>query len=211
MAVVLPEVDCLFGIPQPAQHHPEIDSGVHTLMVLEQAANLSEAPVVRFAALLHDVGKGLTPEAEWPRHVGHEHRGVRLIESLASRLRIPAEWYELAKAAAAQHLNCHRALELRPATVLKLLASLDALRRPQRFEQFLLVCEADARGRGGHADSPYPQAQFMAGAREAAAGVDSRQVIADCTSDRAIAKSLQRARVAAISEFRTGFLAELGR
>ena len=211
LAVVLPEVDCLFGIPQPAQHHPEIDSGVHTLMVLEQAANLSEAPVVRFAALLHDVGKGLTPEAEWPRHVGHEHRGVRLIESLASRLRIPAEWYELAKAAAAQHLNCHRALELRPATVLKLLASLDALRRPQRFEQFLLVCEADARGRGGHADSPYPQAQFMAGAREAAAGVDSRQVIADCTSDRAIAKSLQRARVAAISEFRTGFLAELGR
>jgi len=207
LAVILPELDRLFGIPQPARYHPEIDTGVHSLMVLQQACRLSPEPEVRFAALLHDVGKGLTPAAEWPRHIGHERRGAELVDTLAQRLRIPGDWQQLARAAAAQHLNCHRALHLRPVTLLKMLSSLDALRRPQRFGRFLLVCEADMRGRAGYEDKPYPQARFMQGARDAAAAVDSRQVVARCRSPKAIPRALRDARVEAISAFQERFAA----
>ena len=205
LAIILPEVDRLFGIPQPAQYHPEIDTGVHSLMVLQQACRLSPAPEVRFAALLHDVGKGLTPAAEWPRHIGHERLGADLVDKLAQRLRIPGDWQQLAMAAAAQHLNCHRALQLRPATLLKMLSSLDALRRPQRFSRFLMVCEADMRGRTGFEDEPYPQARFMQGARDAAAAVDSREVVARCRSPKAIPRALREARVQAITGFQKSF------
>ena len=205
LAIILPEVDRLFGIPQPAQYHPEIDAGVHSLMVLQQACRLSPAPEVRFAALLHDVGKGLTPAAEWPRHIGHERLGADLVDKLAQRLRIPGDWQQLARAAAAQHLNCHRALQLRPATLLKMLSSLDALRRPQRFARFLVVCEADMRGRTGFEDEPYPQARFMQGARDAAAAVDSREVVARCRSPKAIPRALREARVQAITGFQKSF------
>ena len=205
LAIILPEVDRLFGIPQPAQYHPEIDTGVHSLMVLQQACRLSPAPEVRFAALLHDVGKGLTPAAEWPRHIGHERLGADLVDKLAQRLRIPGDWQQLARAAAAQHLNCHRALQLRPATLLKMLSSLDALRRPQRFARFLMVCEADMRGRTGFEDEPYPQARFMQGARDAAAAVDSREVVARCRSPKAIPRALREARVQAITGFQKSF------
>jgi tRNA nucleotidyltransferase (CCA-adding enzyme) len=210
LAIILPEVDRLFGIPQPARHHPEIDTGVHSLMVLQQACRLSPEADVRFAALVHDVGKGLTPVAEWPRHIGHESRGAELVDTLAQRLRIPRDWQQLARAAAAQHLNCHRALQLRPATVLKMLSSLDALRRPQRFARFLVVCEADMRGRTGFEDEPYPQARFMQGARDAAAAVDSRAVVAQCRSDKAIPGALRDARVQAIAAFRKRFAASPG-
>ena len=159
---LLPEVEALFGVPQPAAHHPEIDTGVHILMALQQAAALSADTDVRFAVLLHDLGKGTTPQAEWPRHLRHEQRGVQLVEQVCQRLRAPRRHSELARAVCLYHTLCHRALELRGKTLLKLLTATDALRRPDRFEAFLLACEADARGRLGLEQRDYPQAQLPA-------------------------------------------------
>jgi len=169
---ILPEVDALFGVPQPAQHHPEIDTGVHVLMCLEQAARLSTDPVVRFATLVHDVGKGTTPPRFWPSHHGHEERGVALIAGLCERLRVPARFAALARLVSQYHTHCHRAMQLRPDTVLKLLEALDAFRRPLQLEQFLLACEADARGRTGFEERPYPQADRLRRAFAAASALD---------------------------------------
>ena len=171
LKVVYPEVDALFGVPQPAQWHPEIDTGVHTLMVLEQAVRLSDAPQVRFAALVHDLGKAATPPAEWPGHRGHEERSVALIENLSARLRVPAEYRELAVIVARYHGNVHRAFELRPATILEMLEKADALRRPERFAEALLACEADSRGRAGLEQTAYPQREYLQAARDAAAAI----------------------------------------
>ena len=154
---LFPEVDALFGVPQPPQHHPEIDTGVHTLMVVNQAAEFSPDARVRFAALVHDLGKGATPPEEWPRHIGHEERGVPIIDGLCRRLRVPNEYREIALAVARGHLLCHRAEELRPGSVLELLESIDAFRRPERLEMFLHACEADFRGRAGFEARAYPQ------------------------------------------------------
>jgi tRNA nucleotidyltransferase (CCA-adding enzyme) len=171
LRVVFPELDRLWGVPQPARWHPEIDTGVHVLLVLEAAARLSRLARVRFAALMHDLGKGETPPAEWPKHVGHEVRGVRLVAALADRLRVPNDFRELALLVAHHHGLVHRALELRPATVLELLERLDALRRPGRFAEFLLACEADMRGRTGFEARPYPQADLLRAALETVRGV----------------------------------------
>src|SRR5580700_10181591 len=140
---IYPEIDALFGVPQPAQWHPEIDTGLHTLLVLDQAALLSPEPAVRFAALVHDLGKGTTPQDEWPSHRGHEERSVSLIEALANRLRLPGEYRDLAVIVARYHGIVHRAFELKPATILEFLERADAFRRPERFAQALLACEAD--------------------------------------------------------------------
>ncbi len=172
LAVVFPELDRLFGVPQPPQWHPEVDTGIHVGLVLEAAVRLSAEPRVRFAALVHDVGKGSTPPAEWPRHVGHEVRGALLIAELAERLKVPKEFRELALLVARHHGLCHRALELRAATVLELLEHCDALRRPERFGEFLLACEADMRGRTGFAERGYPQAQYLRAALAAAQAVE---------------------------------------
>ena len=158
---VFPEVDALFGIPQPAKWHPEIDTGVHTLMVLEQAAKLSRDTVVRFAALTHDLGKAHTPKEKLPSHPGHEVASVKLLEELCARMRVPNEFRECATGVARHHGVAHRALELRHTTILDLFDHLDAYRRPARFEQFLLACEADIRGRTGLEDRPYPQADYL--------------------------------------------------
>ncbi|MGP1664637.1 MAG: multifunctional CCA addition/repair protein, partial [Rhodanobacter sp.] len=159
LAVLLPEVDALYGVPQRAEFHPEIDTGVHLEMVLDAAAQLAPRDdVVGFCALTHDLGKALTPADEWPRHINHEHRGVAPLRVLAARLKIPTEHATLAELVCREHLNCHRAFELKPATVLKLLAALDALRRPARLDVFLAACTADARGRLGHIGDAYPQA-----------------------------------------------------
>jgi len=174
LARLLPELDALFGIPQPEQHHPEIDSGVHTLMVLQQAVKLSDAGDVRFAALLHDLGKGVTPAGELPRHIGHEHRGIRLVKAVCQRIKAPNQYRDLALKVCEFHLHSHRAMELRGKTLLKLLRATDALRRPDRFEAFLAACEADARGRKGSEESPYPQADYLRRAREIALGVNAR-------------------------------------
>ena len=171
LAVVYPEIDALFGVPQPAEWHPEIDTGIHTLMVLEQAALLSEDPKVRFAALVHDLGKGTTPPAHWPGHRGHEERSVALIETVAERLRLPAEYRELALIVARFHGNVHRAFELRPKTLLEFMERADAFRRGARFHQALLACEADARGRAGMENKPYPQRRYVEMARDRAAAI----------------------------------------
>ncbi|KZC37892.1 multifunctional CCA tRNA nucleotidyl transferase/2'3'-cyclic phosphodiesterase/2'nucleotidase/phosphatase, partial [Rhodanobacter sp. FW510-R12] len=159
LAVLFPEVDALYGVPQRAEFHPEIDTGVHMELVLDAAARLAPGnDVVGFCALTHDLGKALTPAAELPRHIGHEHRGVAPLRALAARLKVPTEHATLAELVCREHLNVHRALELKPTTVLKLLGALDALRRPARLELFLAACEADQRGRRGHEYDAYPQA-----------------------------------------------------
>lgn len=204
LAVVFPEIDALFGVPQPEKHHPEVDTGVHTLLVLAQAARLSPEPETRFAALVHDLGKGTTPPAEWPRHIGHEARGAERVEALCARLRAPKAYRDLGRLTAGEHTNAHRALELRPTTCHDLLARLDALRRPERFERFLLACEADSRGRPGYEEAPYPQADFLRRARAAAAAVDPRPLAAEGYRGEAMAAALKRARVAAINELAPG-------
>jgi tRNA nucleotidyltransferase (CCA-adding enzyme) len=196
LARVLPEIDRLWGVPQPAHWHPEIDTGVHTLMVVAQAARLSTDPVVRFAALTHDLGKGTTPPEILPSHRGHAERGVAIVDALCERLRAPARFRDLARLVARHHGNVHRAGELRPATLLDLLESMDAFRRPERLDQVLLACEADYRGRLGFTDRPYPQAGRVRAAFAAAASVDAA-AIAAATPDQ-VAEQLRQARVAAI-------------
>ncbi|MGA9852817.1 MAG: multifunctional CCA addition/repair protein [Gammaproteobacteria bacterium] len=168
---IFPEIDKLFGVPQPEKHHPEIDTGVHVMLVLDQAARLSTDIVVRFAALVHDLGKGTTPADILPHHYGHEERSVKLVEALCERLRVPKDYRELAVLTARYHGLVHRARELRAETVLKLLQNVDAFRRPERFAQFLLACEADALGRKGLEDAPYPQAVYLRKALDAAVAV----------------------------------------
>ena len=173
---VFPEISALSGVPQPAEHHPEIDTGLHNLMALEQACRITPDPQVRFAVLVHDLGKGTTPHDQWPAHPGHEERGVAMIHALCDRFRIPNRYRELGVIVARHHPDCHRVAEMRPATVLKKLEEMDAFRRPERFEQFLLACEADARGRKGLEDRPYPQADQFRRLRAAAGKADMSRV-----------------------------------
>jgi tRNA nucleotidyltransferase (CCA-adding enzyme) len=199
LAAVFPEIDALFGVPQPEQWHPEIDTGVHTMQVLEVAAELSRATTVRFAALVHDVGKGLTPRAAWPSHIGHEEAGARLIERMAERLRIPNEHRELAELVARHHARVHRVAEQRPGTVLELLELTDAFRRTERFERFLLACEADARGRGPELRArPYPQAAQLRAALTAAASARLAPEVLAREPGPVIAERMRAARIEAI-------------
>ena len=202
LARLFPEVDALFGVPQRAEYHPEVDTGAHVLLVLAQAARLSPDPLVRFAALVHDLGKGTTPSGEWPRHVGHEDRGAALVGALCERYRAPVEFRELGVLTARLHGLCHRALELRPETVLRLLESADAFRRPERFERMLLACEADFRGRAGWADRSYPQGDALRSARSAAAAVQVRPLLDQGLSGLDLANALRGLRVAAIRDAR---------
>lgn len=171
LAVILPELDRLFGVPQPPKHHPEIDTGLHTMMALEQATRMGASPAVRFAVLMHDIGKGTTPKREWPRHRGHEERGVHLLSQLRERLPIPNEYAAVANATCRAHTLCHRVLELKSKTVLKLLTGLNARRKPKLLQGFLLACEADARGRTGFSERPYPQANYLRQCAEAVAAI----------------------------------------
>ena len=204
LAVLFPEVDALYGVPQRAEFHPEIDTGVHVEMVLDAAAQLAPGnDVVGFCALTHDLGKALTPSDELPRHVGHEHRGVTPLRALAARLKVPTEHAALAELVCREHLNVHRAFELKPATVLKLLGALDALRRPARLELFLAACEADKRGRRGHEHDAYPQADYLREARAAAAAVESADFVARGLAGPAIGQAMETARVHAIAALKT--------
>ena len=177
LAALLPEVDDLFGVPQPQAHHPEIDTGVHVLSVLHQCAEHDQPLNVRWACLLHDVGKGLTPEAEWPRHIAHEHKGLRLIQAINARCKAPRDCAELAMLVGEFHTHGHRALELRPSTLLELLQRFDVFRRPQRFVEFVAACEMDARGRLGLEQRDYPQAAYLLGAAEAARQVPVKPLV----------------------------------
>lgn len=192
---IFPEIDKLFGIPQPVQYHPEIDSGVHTMMVLQLACTLTDETIIRFAALVHDLGKGLTPKAQWPSHRGHEERSVELIHKMCDRYRIPNKYRQLAVIVARYHLDCHRIREMRPDTVLKKLESMDALRRPERFEQFLIACEADARGRKGMQENDYPQANYFRTALNAAKNINVQALIDKGIDSNAMAKEVQQLRI----------------
>jgi tRNA nucleotidyltransferase (CCA-adding enzyme) len=198
LARLFPEIDALHGVPQRPEQHPEVDTGVHVMLVLEQAARLSADPRVRFAALVHDLGKALTPREEWPRHRDHERRGEALVAALCRRYRAPREYRDLGVLTARHHGECHRALELAPEAVLALLEALDALRRPDRFERFLLACEADFRGRPGYEARPYPQGDWLRRALATAGAVDASPLLERGLAGLAIAEEMRRLRVAAI-------------
>jgi tRNA nucleotidyltransferase (CCA-adding enzyme) len=201
LAALFPEVAALYGVPQPPQWHPEIDTGLHTMQSLEVAASLSPDTTVRFASLVHDLGKALTPREQWPRHLGHEQAGARLIEGLCNRLKVPNEHRDLAVLVAIHHAKVHRAAALRPATMLELLEATDALRRADRFDRLLLACEADARGRGPELRAaPYPQARLLQRARDAAAGVRLDPAFIASSAGPAIAERVRAGRVEAIRE-----------
>ena len=202
---ILPELDCLFGVPQPEEHHPEIDTGIHTLMVLEQACRLSGETDVRFAALMHDLGKGTTPEAEWPRHIAHEARGADIVKIVCQRLRIPNEYRDLAERTARFHLHYHRALELKPSTVVKTLEQLDAFRKPERFEKFLLASEADARGRPGYEDRDFPQGEFFRQALAVCREVDIDELRSLGFENMALANKIREARTQAVAELKSRY------
>ena len=179
LAVILPEVDALFGVPQPEKYHPEIDTGVHILMSLEQAAKLSDDVTVRYATLVHDVGKAVTEKSKWPRHHGHEKLGIKLQQSIAQRLRVPNEHAQLAALVCEHHTKLHRLEQLRPSTLLGLLESLDAMRQPERLERILLACEADARGRTGFEDREYPQRDYLNAVLKAINQLDVKALLAE--------------------------------
>jgi tRNA nucleotidyltransferase (CCA-adding enzyme) len=203
LARLWPELDALWGVPQPPLHHPEVDCGVHTLMVVDMAARL-EAPLpVRFAALCHDLGKGSTPPEEWPRHIAHEARSEDLTRQVAQRLKTPADCSELAVMVAREHTNIHRATELNAAALLRLIERCDAFRRRERFEQALLACEADARGRLGFEDAAYPSRPRLLQALAVLDAVDTAAVAADALArgvrGPGIGNALHQARAAALS------------
>jgi tRNA nucleotidyltransferase (CCA-adding enzyme) len=203
LARLLPEVDRLWGVPQPAAHHPEIDTGVHLMAVIDIAARLQAPLPVRYACLLHDLGKGSTPAADWPRHLGHEQRSAKLARAVGERLRAPADCRELADVVAREHGNIHRSGDLAPAAVLRLLERCDALRRPERFAQALLACECDARGRLGREDDAYPPRERLARALAIVQAVDTTAAADDAAArglkGRAVGATIQHAREQALA------------
>jgi len=204
LAVIFPEIAALSGVPQPPRWHPEIDTGVHVMLALQYAAGRGASGAVRFAALTHDLGKAQTPKADWPSHHGHEEFGVPLINELCDRLKVPNTHRELAILAARYHTLVHRALELRPATVLTLLESCDAFRRAERFAELLLACEADARGRTGRENAPYPQVGYLKQALTTAAGVTLSENERRGMEGAEIGEELRRRRLAAITTLKAG-------
>ena len=199
---LLPEVARLWGVPQRAEYHPEVDTGVHLMMVLDMAAQLQAPIEVRFACLGHDLGKGTTPQAEWPRHIGHEERSARLLKALCLRLRVPNDCSELAEVVAREHGNIHRSGEFGAAALVRLLERCDAFRKPERFADILLACECDARGRLGLNEQSYPQRQRLLGALTAAQSVSTAEVAAAAEaqglSGAAIGQAVQAARTEAL-------------
>lgn len=203
LAVLFPEIDALYGVPQRAEFHPEVDTGIHLEMVVDMAARIAPGnDLVGFCALTHDLGKALTPADVLPRHIGHEQAGVAPLRRMAARLRVPTEYAALAEQVCREHLNAHRAFELKPATVLRLLSSLDALRRPERLDVFLAACEADKRGRLGHEDDAYPQSDYLRAARAAAAGIGAAPFVAQGLAGPAVGEAMEKARIRAIETVR---------
>ncbi|MCO6058706.1 multifunctional CCA addition/repair protein [Pseudomonas sp. MOB-449] len=202
LAAWLPEVDRLFGVPQPAQHHPEVDSGVHVLAVLRQCAEHGQPLTVRWASLLHDLGKGLTPEEEWPQHIDHEKRGLKLIKAINERCKAPRECQELALLVGEYHTHAHRALELRASTLLELLQSFDVYRRPQRFEEFVAASEMDARGRTGLEQRDYPQAPYLLGAAAVARAVPVQPLLEKGFKGAELGEALKGERLKALRAYK---------
>ena len=199
LGVLFPEIERLFGVPQPEKHHPEIDTGIHILMSLNQASRLSQDPQIRFATLVHDLGKGTTAKDKLPSHHGHEERGVKLIEELCKRYRAPNQYRELAIQVSKHHLSCHLIDEMRAETILKKLESMDAFRRPERFKKFLICCEADARGRTGFEDRDYPQAEYFKKSLDAANEIDTESLKQQGLEGKAMAEAIRSERINLIS------------
>ncbi len=198
LARILPELDKLFGVPQPIQHHPELDTGVHVLAVIDEAAAKGHSLPVRFAALVHDLGKGETPHELWPHHYGHEARSADLVQALSARLKVPAECRDLAVLVARYHGDIHRAAELRPATLVKLLEHGDAFRRPERFQELLEACACDHRGRLGFAQRPYAALEIFRRALDAARAVDAGAIAKATATPGSIPERIHAARVSAV-------------
>ncbi|MDF2177459.1 multifunctional CCA addition/repair protein [Aliiglaciecola sp. CAU 1673] len=196
------ELDALWGVPNPAKWHPEIDTGVHTMMVLSQAVSLSDSLAVRYAALVHDLGKAMTPPEHWPSHRGHETLGLKAIEVISDRLKVPNDCRDLALLTGEFHTHLHRAFELRPETVLKVLNRCDAWRKPERFEQMLIACEADARGRLHFETAPYPQADYFRDAFAAAQRVQAQPFVEQGIKGKDIRSAMDKARLKAIAEMK---------
>jgi len=193
-----PEIDRLWGIPNPEQWHPEIDTGVHTMMVLEQSSLLSTDTVTRYAALCHDLGKGITPKDMWPSHRGHEKLGVSVIATISERLKAPLAYTQLAKIVSEFHLHLHRVEDLTPKTIVKVLEHTDAFRKPARFEQFLLACEADYKGRTGFENRDYPQADIMRRAFKLCIEISTKDIMAQGYSGKQIGEEIHRQRVSRV-------------
>ncbi|MDY4324967.1 multifunctional CCA addition/repair protein [Pectobacterium brasiliense] len=202
LAVLFPEIDNLYGVPAPAKWHPEIDTGIHTMMTVAMAARLSPEIDVRFATLCHDLGKGLTPPELWPRHHGHGPAGIKLVEALCQRLRVPNPIRDLAKLVAEYHDLVHTVQVLQPKTLLKLFDAIDVWRKPQRLEQLALTSEADARGRAGFEETPYPQGDYLREAFRVASQVSSADVVADGFKGIDVRNELARRRIHALADWK---------
>ena len=206
LKVLFPELDALFGIPQRPEYHPEIDCGVHTMMSLQQACRANYSLDVRFAVLLHDLGKALTPADELPRHIMHEERGIRPVTEVCDRLRVPTNTKQLALAVCKEHLKCHQALSLKPGTLWRLLQRLDVLRRPERVEAFVQACECDSRGRLGLEDRDYPQASYILEAIQVVRSIKAQDLPADVQGPD-IGEMLIERRIKAIEQLKARHLA----
>ena len=203
LEVLLPEIDALFGVPQRADYHPEIDTGIHTLMALKAATKLTDCEAIRFAVLVHDVGKAITPEDVLPSHSGHEKRGLPLVKAICDRLTVPNKHRQLAMSVTEFHLHCHRALELKPATLLKLFQSIGAIRSPDKLIDFLTCCEADIKGRAGFENAAYPSKDYLLAALEAVSQVDISDLVAQGISGAEIGKQLNQRQIQNLTEFKT--------
>ena len=195
LAAILPEIDALFGVPQPEKHHPEIDTGLHTMMVLQQAVLLTDSPEVRFAALTHDLGKALTPAESWPSHHGHEKKGLTALKTLAARVRLPNDFTELAAKVMEFHGHAHRAFELKAVTLLKVLESIGAFRQASKLDDFLLACEADSKGRLGFETREYPQAEWLKDVYRVANNVSAKEFVEQGLKGKHIGEAISKERL----------------
>jgi len=195
LAAILPEIDALFGVPQPEKHHPEIDTGLHTMMVLQQAVLLTDSPEVRFAALTHDLGKALTPAESWPSHHGHEKKGLTALKTLAARVRLPNDFTELAAKVMEFHGHAHRAFELKAVTLLKVLESIGAFRQASKLDDFLLACEADSKGRLGFETREYPQAEWLRDVFRVANNVSAKEFVEQGLKGKHIGEAISKERL----------------
>ncbi|MBV7314275.1 multifunctional CCA addition/repair protein [Shewanella sp. NIFS-20-20] len=202
LKVLIPELDALFGVPQPPQHHPEIDTGLHSLLVLEQAALLTQDPALRFAALVHDLGKALTPAQQWPKHHGHDKLGLTPVKQLCERLRLPNQYKELALMATEYHQLLHTVMQLRPETLLKIFDKNDMWRKPERLEALIVIGMADSQGRHGFESAPYPQGQYLRDCYQAASAIEVQKILAQGYKGAEIKTKLTELRQASIAKLK---------
>ena len=205
LKIIMPEIEALFGVPQPELYHPEVDTGLHTILTLQQASKLCEKPLVRFGSLMHDLGKGLTSPEDYPSHKAHEKRGVKVVRTLCKRLKVPSQYRELAELVCEFHTHCHRALQLRAGTMLELFNHLDAFRRPERFYDFVVCCQADSQGRTGLQDKPYLQRDFIEKAFQSAQTIKAKDFLDQGFSGRELGQKINQGRIDKIQELKRAY------